>query len=77
MRIHLGLLGFLFFISLVTGCATTPGAVPGSICCETASGCSTRTVNNIDKAANQCLSKGGASYTDPAMSCVNNTCGYK
>ena len=77
MRIHLGLLGFLFFISLLTGCATTPGAVPGSICCETARGCSTSTVNNIDKAANQCLNKGGASYTDPAMSCVNNTCGYK
>ena len=77
MRIHQGLLGFLFSISLLTGCATTPGSVPGSLCCETASGCSAGTVNNIDKAANQCLSKGGTSYTDPAMSCVNNACGYK
>ncbi len=76
MRIHLGLSGFLFLISLLTGCATT-GSAPGSICCETANGCSSKTVGNINKAASQCLSKGGASYTDPAMSCVNNACGYK
>jgi len=77
MRNHLSLLGFLFAFSLLTGCAITPDSGPGSLCCETASGCTAGKVDNVDRAAKECLSKDGASYTDPAMSCVNNACGYK
>lgn len=77
MHNSLTLLSFFLTLFLLTGCATTPDSGPGSLCCETASGCSAGKVNNVDKAAKQCLNKGGTSYTDPAMSCVNNTCGYK
>ncbi len=77
MRNHLSLLSLLFTFSLLTGCAITPDSEPGSLCCETANECSVGKVDNVDRAAEECLSKGGASYTDPAMSCVNNTCGYK
>ncbi|MCU7837546.1 MAG: hypothetical protein KZQ83_20180 [gamma proteobacterium symbiont of Taylorina sp.] len=75
MRNHLSLFGLFFAFSLLTACATTPE--PGSLCCETANECSSDKVDNIHSAAKQCLNKGGTSYTDPAMSCVKNTCGYK
>jgi hypothetical protein len=77
MRIQLSLLSFLFTFFLLTGCATTPDSQPGSLCCETETSCSAGKVGNVAKAAKECLSKGGASYTDPAMSCVKNACGYK
>lgn len=77
MRNIPSLVGFLLVLFLLTGCATTPDSGPGSLCCETARGCSAGKVNNVDRAAAQCLKKGGASYTDPAMTCINNACGYK
>ncbi len=77
MRNHLSFLGFLFTFSLLTGCAITPDSEPGSLCCETANECSVGQVDNVDRAAKECLSKDGASYTDPTMSCINNACGYK
>lgn len=70
-------IGFLVALSLLTGCATSPDSGPGSLCCETANSCSAGNVDNVAKAAKACLAKGGASYTDPTMSCVNNACGYK
>ena len=73
----LSLLGFFFAFFLLTGCATTVDSEPGSLCCETASGCSAAKVDNVHSAAKECLSKGGASYTSPAMSCVNNSCQNK
>ncbi|MCP3852987.1 MAG: hypothetical protein GY694_22580 [Gammaproteobacteria bacterium] len=76
MHNFLSLFGFLFAFSLLTGCASTPPE-PGSLCCETAGACSSGKVDDVHSAAKQCLNKDGTSYTDPAMSCVKNACGYK